>query len=351
MILIAPTSYKGTIGARAAALAMADGAVRAGYPDLDVCPVADGGPGLVDALLAPGSRVERVHVRGPLGDPVVARVLIDRDEAIIESADACGLHLLDRPAPMRANTFGVGELLRAAASYADTVVVGLGGSGTVDGGVGAAAAASWRFLNAAGRPLEPVPASLGQLDRIELPEQLPQARFLAVADVETKLFGAHGAARVFGPQKGATPTEVELLDAGLERLARIIRRDAGTNVGDLVGGGAAGGLGAGLHAFFGAELRSGSAWVFERLHLSERIHRADLVITGEGSYDDQSGLGKITGSVIAAARAANTPVLLIAGRVDTDLPSGVHAVSGSGVLTTVDLAGIVERTLPRLLPR
>lgn len=351
MILIAPTSYKGTIGARDAALAMAAGAVAAGFDDLDTCPVSDGGPGLIDSLSGAESCVERVVVQGPAGGDVVARVLVDGDEAVIESADACGLHLLSEYAPMQANTRGVGELILAAGSLAHRVVVGLGGSGTVDGGIGAAAAAGWRFLDRHGRVLDPRPAGLQEIAKIEAPDSPPAIDLHALADVETPLFGERGAARVFGPQKGASAEEAETLDAGLRHLAGIIERATGKNVSDLVGGGAAGGLGAGLSAFFDARLTPGSQWLFERLGVAGRVAAADAVITGEGCFDDQSALGKITGAVIEAAIASRKPVLLIAGRITTALPAGVHAVGSREVLTTTGLTTIVQRTLPRLLRR
>lgn len=349
MILIAPTSYKGTIGARVAAEAMAAGAISAGVTGMDVCPVADGGPGLIDALLTTGAVLHHARVSGPLGAPVSARILVEGETAFVESADACGLHLLKAPAPMRATTRGVGELLRAAADLAPEVVIGLGGSGTVDGGIGAAAALGWRFYDRDNRLLDPVPSRLGDIARIEPPVSDEPRSLIALADVDTKLCGPEGAARVFGPQKGATPADVERLDAGLHHLAGIIARDVGTNVLDLKGGGAAGGLGAGLHAFAGANLCSGSQWLFDRLRIAERIERADLVITGEGSFDAQSMLGKITGAVIAAARSARKPVLLIAARVATDVPAGVHAAGSSEHLTPERLTQIVERELPRLL--
>ena len=350
MILIAPTSYKGTIGARAAADAMAAGARSAGVADIDVCPVSDGGPGLIEALLRPSARLEHVFVSGPLGSPVRARILVDGDTALVESADTCGLHLLSAPAPLRATTRGVGELLLEAGKRASEVVVGLGGSGTVDGGAGAAAALGWRFRNEAGVALAPVPARLTEIARIE-PGDLSLPRVVALADVETRLCGARGAARTFGPQKGATAADIEVLDAGLLHLAGILARDAGRHILDLPGGGAAGGLGAGLCAFADARVLPGSQWVFERLRIRERIERADVVITGEGSYDAQSGLGKITGALIAAARASRKPVLVVAGRVTTAVPAGVHVVAADGLLTTGDLAAIVERELARLLPR
>ena len=274
-------------------------------------PVSDGGPGLIDSLKhAFGGVLHPADVTGPHGEMVRARILVQDDTAIIESADACGLHLVapTQRNPMTATTFGVGELILAAAQYAPNVIVGLGGSATIDGGAGAALAMLMQ------RP----------------------PTITALADVSNPLLGPNGAARVFGPQKGATPAEVELLEARLQQFADRIRSDLGIDVATMPGGGAAGGLGAGLHAFAGARLVPGSPWVIERLGVEPLLDRASVLITGEGRYDEQSAMGKITGTLVQLAEQRNLPVLIVAG-------------AGTGELTLDDLAASVRGGLQRLL--
>lgn len=313
MILVAPTSFKGTHSATAAAAAMAAGARAVYRDDVLVMPVSDGGPGLIESLQhAAGGDVRTVQVSGPLGTPVSARILIQNATAYVESADACGLHLVaqEQRNPLLTTSFGVGELLLAAASYAADVVIGLGGSATVDGGIGAARALGWQLRG----------SSLLDFSAIEARPKA-QSSITALADVANPLFGPDGAAHVFAPQKGAAAADVEVLDSALRRMADIIARDIGIDVAGLVGGGAAGGLGAGLHAFANARLISGSEWMLDRLRLDELLQRADAVITGEGRYDAQSGMGKITGTIAARAAAAGVPCLVIAGRAGQPLLS------------------------------
>ena len=332
MILVAPTTFKGTISAAAAARAMADG-VRAALPHADVVelPVSDGGPGLIDAWhAARGGALLPLRVPDPLGRVRDARVLVQDDAAIVESADACGMHLLARAEldPMRLGSGGVATLVEAAAGLAPTVVLGLGGSATVDGGVGMAVALGWRFLDAAGRDLDTGGGALRRLERIVAPSARAFPRVVALADVSNPLTGSLGAARVFGPQKGASADDVEALEEGLARLAQVVRRDVGIDVGALPGAGAAGGLGAGCVAFLGATLERGADRLLRAVGFDEHLARASLVVTGEGSYDAQSSMGKVTGEVIARARRAGVPVLLVAGRVQGEPAQGVITLSG-----------------------
>jgi glycerate 2-kinase len=311
MIIVAPTSYKETHSAADAARAMAEAARDVTSMDVIELPVSDGGPGLIDALKNKfGGELHYATVSGPLGTPVEARILVQGNTAIIESADACGLHLIP-PAerdPLKTTTLGVGELLLVAASYASEIVVGLGGSGTVDGGAGAAKAI-------AGKQLPPV---------------------TALADVRNPLLGMQGAARVFGPQKGASPDAVELLERRLQAAARAMARETGIDVATIAGGGAAGGLGAGLRAYARATLVAGSAWLLDRLGFDALLADAAAVITGEGSYDAQSAMGKVTGEIVARAEANGVPVLMIAG-------------DGRSMLTLDDIRQRVRAGLPGLL--
>src|SRR5437879_2271464 len=273
IVLIAPAAFKGTLGPRQVAEAIAAGARRA-LPAAAIlqCPISDGGDGLLDAVLLPGSLREHVSVTGPLGEPVSGELgWIDPETAIFESATACGIALLqpDQLDPLRATTRGVGELIwEAVERGAKSVVVGLGGSATVDGGTGAARGLGWEFLDAAGASLPEGGGSLAQLAEFDGGWGIA-ARVIALADVTTPLVGSRGAAPVSGPQKGAGPQGVRLLSRGLERLAELMARHGRGDLATLPGGGAAGGLGAGLVCFAKAELTSGADWVLERVGRSE----------------------------------------------------------------------------------
>ncbi len=349
MILVAPTAFKGTHSAAAVTAAI----MRAVQPidhNAVALPVSDGGPGLLDALqAAQGGTLMFVNVSGPSGDAVAARVLVQSGRAVIESADACGLHLVPagRRNPLSASTYGVGELLLAAARRAASIVVGLGGSATIDGGLGMAQALGYRLLDERGDAVARTGRSVLQLARIAgRGERLPP--IVALADVHNPLFGPAGAARIFGPQKGATPEQVEELDAGLANVAAIMTRDLGVDVVAMTGAGAAGGLGAGLRAFAGADVQMGSAWVLQELGLAARLRSANLLITGEGAYDAQSAMGKITGVLIERAGAAGVPVLLVTGSVEGSVPAHVRVLQQDR-LELSDIEQLVRVALPRLL--
>src|SRR5256884_2861501 len=262
LILVAPAAFKGTLGPGQVADALAVGA-GGGLPEAAVlqCPISDGGDGLLDAVLAPTALRERLSVTGPLGEPVSGELgWVDPETAIFESATACGIALLkpEQLDPLRATTRGVGELVwEAVERGAKTAVVGLGGSATVDGGTGQARGLGWEFLDAAGASLPEGGGSLAQLAEIDGGWGMA-ARDIAVADVTTPLVGSRGAAPVFGPQKGAGPQGVERLSPGLERLAELMARHGRGDLATLVGGGAAGGLGAGLVCFARGVLAGGA---------------------------------------------------------------------------------------------
>jgi glycerate kinase len=330
VVLIAPAAFKGTLGPRQVADALAAG-VRRALPGAAVleCPVADGGNGLLDVVLPAGALRERLQVTGPIGDAVSAEIgWIDGETAIIESASACGLALVepeDRD-PMRTTTRGVGELIWTAADRgAKTIVVGLGGTATVDGGTGAARGLGWTFENAAGEELPDGGGFLADLAAFGRGWGLA-ARVVALADVATPLLGPEGAAPVFGPQKGARPDEIPRLAAGLRRLADLWAQSGRPELGTMPMGGAAGGLGAGLVYFAKAELARGAEWVLERAGFDAALAKADLVITGEGVFDRTSLVGKAPGEVVRRAQAAKKKVAVIAGRVEGVI--GVHSVSG-----------------------
>jgi glycerate kinase len=332
VVLVAPAAFKGTLGPRQVADALAAG-VRRAIPGATVleCPVADGGNGLLDVVLPAGALRERLEVTGPIGDRVSAELgWIDGETAIIESASACGLALVepeDRD-PLRTTTRGVGELIWTAADRgARTIVVGLGGTATVDGGTGAARGLGWTFENAAGEPLPDGGGSLTDLASFG-PGWGLSARVVALADVATPLVGPDGAAPVFGPQKGARPDEIPQLVAGLSRLAQLWSQAGRPELGTMPMGGAAGGLAAGLVFFARSELTGGAEWVLGRAGFDAALAKADLVITGEGVFDRTSLVGKAPGEVLRRAQAARKKVAVVAGRVEGLI--GVHTVSGDG---------------------
>ncbi|HUL04213.1 MAG TPA: glycerate kinase [Gemmatimonadales bacterium] len=339
-ILVAPAAFKGTFGPRQVAQAISAG-VRRAVPDATVlqCPISDGGDGLLDAVLPAEALRERVEVTGPLGLPVPGVLgWLDGDSAIFESATACGIALLKPPErdPLRTTTRGVGELIWEAVDRgARTVVVGLGGSATVDGGGGAARGVGWTLRDRAGATLPEGGGALAELGSLEGGWGL-DARIVALTDVTTPLTGPKGAAPVFAPQKGASPAAVERLAAGLDVLAAAFAQHGRPELASLPGGGAAGGLGAGLAFFAGAELVPGADWVLERVGFDAALATADLVITGEGSFDRTSFVGKASGEVLRRAQTTRKKVAVVAGSAG-DLV-GVHVASGEG--HTLDAAGI-----------
>jgi glycerate kinase len=346
VVLVAPAAFKGTLGPRQVAEALAAG-VRRAVPDATVleCPVADGGNGLLDAVLPPGSFRERLPVSGPLGDQVSAELgWIDGETAIFESSTACGLALLepeDRD-PLRTTTRGVGEIIWEAADRgAQTIVVGLGGSATVDGGTGAARGLGWTFHDDAGQALAEGGGSLPRLAAFA-PGWALHARVVCLADVTTPLLGDEGAAPVFAPQKGARAEEIVRLEQGLARLAVLWSQAGRPELGTLPAGGAAGGLAAGLAFFARAELVPGAEWVLARVGFDAALAKADLVITAEGVFDRTSLVGKAPGEVLRRAQVAKKKVAVVAGRVEGMI--GVHAVGAEGrMLDAPALAGLAEQ--------
>jgi glycerate kinase len=340
-ILVAPDSFKGSLSAPAAARAMARG-IRAVFPEADVVetPIADGGEGTVEALVAAtGGSLRPMTVRGPLGEPVTAvwGVLGDGRTAAIEMAAASGLLRVPegRRDPSLASTSGTGELVRAALDAGlRRIVLGLGGSATNDGGAGFARALGVRFLDEAGGDLPEGGAALARLARVELAgldPRLAETELLVACDVDNPLCGPRGASAVFGPQKGATPEAVRELDAALARFARIAARDTGREAAEVPGAGAAGGFGAGLLFFTPARLRPGVAVVLEAVGFDEWVEGADLVFTGEGRTDAQTAMGKAPAGVAAAAQRHGVPVVCLSGGLgegaDLLLTHGIDALA------------------------
>ena len=327
-VLVAPDKFKGTMTAAEAAEAIAGGWRRAD-PKAEVVevPLADGGEGTLDALVAAlGGERHRMSVSGPLGDPVEAEyALVEAPEGrlgVVEMARASGLQLLSesRRDPSRTTTLGTGELIRAACEQgARRVLVCIGGSATNDGGAGMAQALGIRLLDGQGRDVRPGGAALLDLARIDmsgLDPSVKTAGFLVATDVDNPLVGPHGASAVYGPQKGASPEDVDLLDRALRHFAAIVHRDLGLDVRDTPGAGAAGGLGGGLIAFLGAKLRPGVEVVMDAVHLRERLQSADLAVTGEGAFDEQSLHGKAPAGVLRTAADLGVPAIVLCGRAE-----------------------------------
>ncbi len=354
-ILIAPQEFKGSLSAVEAAQAMAEGLGRA-LPgvELDLAPMADGGPGTVEALVsAAGGRRLTSTVAGPLGRPVEAAwgLVEEGPTAVIEMAAASGLVLL-RPQERdarRAGTYGTGRLIAAALDAGcRRLIIGLGGSATNDGGAGMAQALGVRLNDAEGRDLPAGGAALARLARIDvsgLDKRLRHCRVLGATDVTNPLCGPHGASAVYGPQKGASPSDVEELDAALAHYAAVIERDLGKRVSEVPGAGAAGGAGAGLIAFLDAELRPGAELVAEAVGLERRIAAADLVVTGEGRLDAQTAYGKTVATVARLARRQGRRVVALAGRVD-DAQEACSALGLEAALSIVPPATRCPRQRP-----
>jgi glycerate kinase len=323
-VLIAPDKFKGTLDAPAVARAMEKGARRA-LPDASivVLPLADGGEGTVAACLsALGGELLSVDVSGPLGEPVrAAWARLSDGRAALEMSSASGLSLVEegRRDALAASSRGTGEVLRVARSRgATSVVVGIGGSASTDGGTGAAGALGWRFLDGRGRELPPGGGPLRSLRRIDgegAEGRDTGGEVVGACDVDNPLLGPRGAAHGFAPQKGAARAEVALLEEGLVVLAERIRADLGLDVAGRWGAGAGGGMGAGLIAFLGARLEPGFDLVADAAELVARVEAADIVVTGEGRLDVQSAGGKVPVGVARAARRTATACVVVAGEI------------------------------------
>ena len=365
-VLVAPDKFKGTLTSGEVAHAVADGwsQVRPG-DQIEVIPLADGGEGTLEALVAAlGGEHRSATVTGPLGDQVDAEFGLARSGevtlGVVEMARASGLQLVppERRDPRRTTTRGTGELIVSAdRAGASEVIVCIGGSATNDGGAGMAQALGARLLDPAGADLPGGGAALLALDRIELAGEAPRlARALDVlvaSDVDNPLLGPEGASAVYGPQKGATPGDIELLERALTRYADVIRRDLGIDVRDRPGAGAAGGLGAGLMAFLDADLRPGIEVVMDAVRFRDRAEGADLIITGEGKLDDQSLHGKTPAGVMSVARELGVPVAIVCGQA-TVAPDGVEVASlaaGFGLDRALSDAGPALEEISRSLAR
>lgn len=382
-ILVAPQEFKGSLSAGEAAEAIARG-VRRALPDVELrtLPMADGGPGTVELIAqALGGRVLGHDATGQLGEAVEARYAIielpgelsgdtpvatpqrsGTRRVVIEAAATAGLLLLppERRDPLRATTRGVGEQIRAALDAgASEILVGIGGTGTNDGGAGAATALGYRLLDASGEELAPGGGALRELASIDASgadERLRRVRLRIAVDVRNRLLGPAGATAIFGPQKGVTTRLAPLLEAGLARWAEVVRRDLRVEIAELAGGGAGGGLAAGLVAATGGRIEPGAQLVAEAIGLDKAIRWAELVVTGEGRLDVQTGFGKAVAYVAERCAANERRCVAVAGTVE-GLPTHVadaEAAAPPGVEEREAMeraSELVAEAAERLLPR
>jgi len=341
-ILIASDSFKGSMTSQEVGAAITTGILRAcPEAEITVIPMADGGEGTVQALIAAtGGELLIAEVNGPLGTPVKARfgLLADRT-AVLEMAEASGLTLVpdELRNPMITTTYGTGELILKALDFgARRIIIGIGGSATNDGGAGMAQALGVSFKDINGQELPFGGGSLDLLAEIDmsgLDHRIKKTPVIVACDVKNPLCGPNGASAIYGPQKGASAYTAKLLDANLCHYAQIIARELNIDVLDIPGAGAAGGLGAGLIAFAGAELRPGVESVLDTVNLDDYLVKADLVITGEGRLDNQTAFGKVPVGVAKRAAAFGVPVIAFTGEIGPE----AHQVFEFGINSAVTL--------------
>lgn len=330
VFLLAPDSFKESMTAKEVCEAMEAG-IKKAVPNASCIhvPMADGGEGTVQSLIdATGGVFIEKEVTGPLGIPVKARygILGDGKTGVIEMASASGIHHVTKETknPMVTTTLGTGELIRDCIERGITsIILGIGGSATNDGGAGMAVALGYRLLDEQGQELKPGGGDLGRLHRIDTSGVIPglqELNILVASDVTNPLCGERGASAVFGPQKGATPEMVAALDANLKHYSSVIAKQFGIEIADIPGAGAAGGLGGGLMAFTKATMKKGIEIVIEYTGLKEKLKDADYCFTGEGGIDFQTKFGKAPFGVAQAAKSVNSamPVIALAGYVGKD---------------------------------
>ncbi|PNI09199.1 glycerate kinase [Arthrobacter sp. AFG7.2] len=362
-IVIAPDKFKGSLSAPEVCQHLEKGLQRGAGGNLDVVriPVADGGEGTLDAAVGSGFTRRSAVVAGPTGEPVTAEFAVRGNEAVIEMAAASGLALLPtgaqvngRPGPTAAATatsLGTGQLITAALDAScNRIILGVGGSANTDGGAGVLQGLGARFLDSEGKELPPGGAALARLDRIDFSgfePRLKDTRFVLASDVDNPLLGAQGTATVFGPQKGAAQQDVDMLDAALARFVEVLAREIGhraIKAAEAPGAGAAGGVGYAAIAVLAATRRPGIDVVLEFTGLAERLTGADLMITGEGSLDEQSLLGKTPMGVARAAAAQGVPVIAVCGR--STLAQGQATAAGfEDVYALTELESNVDRCI------
>lgn len=336
-IVIVPDSFKGTMTSKEVGIIIEE-EIKRFNKDVHVVriEVADGGEGTVDAFLsAIGGEKYTELVQNPYTELTPAFYGISGEIAIIEMAAAAGLPLVgNRRSVCETTTYGVGQLIKKALEKnVKKIIIGLGGSATNDGGVGAAATLGVTFYNQNGKSFIPVGKNLSDITKIELSsidKRLNDVEIVAMCDIDNPLCGKTGASAIFGPQKGASLEDVNTLDKGLENLAQIIKRDIGKDVANMAGAGAAGGMGAGVVAFFNATLKSGIDTILDAVSFDDALINCDMVFTGEGKIDGQSARGKVVAGVAMRAQKKNVPTIAIVGDIADDAylmyDKGVNAI-------------------------
>ncbi len=335
-VVLIPDSFKGTISSAEICTIMAE-QIRRYAPTAEIVriPVADGGEGTVDAFVtAMGGGTVSIPVKGPYGENLMGFYgLVDGGRtAIVEMAACAGLPLVgDNRHAEKTTTYGVGQLINhAAEAGCKKIIVGLGGSATNDGGTGAACALGIRFLDAAGNEFVPVGETLGHIASIDgsgLCPKLKNAELITMCDIDNPLCGPQGASAVFGPQKGADAATVDMLDRNLAHLSEVIKKDLGKDVLTLPGAGAAGGMGAGMVAFFGSKLQMGIETVLDTVSFDKLAEGADLIVSGEGRIDSQSLRGKVVAGVAGHAKRMGVPLVAVVG----DIGDNIEPVYSMGV--------------------
>ena len=350
-VVLAPDKFKGSLTAAEVAAAVAAGLVDV-LPQLEtiLLPVADGGDGTVAAALSAGFDEIIVDAVGPTGEPVRAPYALDGDRAVVELAAIVGLTMLPegRFDPLGSSTYGLGVVLADAIRHgATTIVLGLGGSASTDGGSGMVQALGARLLDADGNDLPPGGGNLSRLARLDLSplrDTLGDTTVIVASDVDNPLLGPNGAAAVFGPQKGADPDEVQRLEQSLRQWSQLVSEATGRNDAERAGAGAAGGAGFAALALLNAEIRPGIELILDLIDFDRRVVGADLVVTGEGSLDQQSLAGKAPIGVARAAASAGVRVVAVAGRLQLS-PQALREAGISAAYALTDLEPDLDRCI------
>jgi glycerate kinase len=350
-VVLAPDKFKGSLTAAEVAAAVAAGLVDV-LPQLEtiLLPVADGGDGTVAAALSAGFDEIIVDAVGPTGEPVRAPYALDGDRAVVELAAIVGLTMLPegRFDPLGSSTYGLGVVLADAIRHgATTIVLGLGGSASTDGGSGMVQALGARLLDADGNDLPPGGGNLSRLARLDLSplrDTLGDTTVIVASDVDNPLLGPNGAAAVFGPQKGADPDEVQRLEQSLRQWSQLVSQATGRNDAERAGAGAAGGAGFAALALLNAEIRPGIELILDLIDFDRRVVGADLVVTGEGSLDQQSLAGKAPIGVARAAASAGVRVVAVAGRLQLS-PQALREAGISAAYALTDMEPDLDRCI------
>jgi len=365
-ILVAPDKFKSSLSAGDTARIIANGILEvAPHTEVDVQPLADGGEGTISVITeALGGEIVDCAAHDAMGRPVSAMFgwVKATKLAVIEISEASGLWRIaaNERDPWRASTFGTGEVISAAISYgAERIMVGLGGSATNDAGAGMAAALGFRFLDRDGATVDPIPENFSKIHRVIRPSGFSSISFDVLCDVTNPLFGPLGATRVFGPQKGVVPADVDRMDAAVSGFAEVVERDLDVRANDVAGAGAAGGAGFGFMAFCSGQVRSGFDVISELTSLESRVAACDLVITAEGGVDCQTLSGKGPGALARLARRHRKRVVVIAGRIEDRVllqevfhrlvPLSEAPISlGESIARAAELLGIATRRVAML---